>query len=75
MTYAWQSWVDNLLLSLPISEFLNSIYQGKAVNRAERKCREELCGNFEDNLKKDICIRKCISKDCHKEMYAWNEVC
>lgn len=48
--------------------------QGKAVNRAERECREDKCGNVEDGLQKDICIRKCVSFDCYQEIYAWNEV-
>jgi len=47
---------------------------GKAVNRAEWKCREEKCQHFELGLLKDICIRKCISPDCYQELYAWNEL-
>eukprot|EP00112_Aurelia_sp_Birch-Aquarium-sp1_P023729 Seg719.1 transcript_id=Seg719.1/GoldUCD/mRNA.D3Y31 product="hypothetical protein" protein_id=Seg719.1/GoldUCD/D3Y31 len=47
---------------------------GRAVNRQERVCKEEVCVNNEEGLLQDICIRKCMAPHCYQELYAWNEL-
>eukprot|EP00794_Sanderia_malayensis_P007852 gene7852-8701_t len=60
-------------LEFNVYHFRRKSRWGKAVKRAERKCREDTCKLFR-GLTEEICIRKCMSPACHKEIYAWNEL-